>query len=108
MLQVVNVDFKSPLPYLVQKTFRSWISFFRHNLEGRLDSRRVVDIHQFCAKVTDRQCLDIMRDNGAAWRTLRPQPDKRNFLESVGYENNNEQRYHKTCDSTVHGALRES
>src|SRR6266853_1425708 len=107
MLQVVHVDFKSSSPHLVQKTFRGWISFFRHNLEGRLDSRRGVDIHQFCAKVTARQCLDIMRDNGAAWGTLRPKPDKRNFLDSVGFERNKEQRFHKTFYRAVHGPIRE-
>src|SRR6266705_1762915 len=108
MLQVVHVDFKSPLAYIVQKTFRGWVSFFRNNLEGRLDSRRVVDIHQFCAKVTARQRLDIMRDDGAAWGTLRPNPDKRNFLDSIGFERNKQQRLHEVIDRPVHGPSRKS
>src|SRR5205807_4248344 len=77
MVQVVDVDLEPAIADLLEETFGDWVSFLRHDLEGGLDPRRIIQIHHVRAEIPAGRLFDIVGHDGAACRAIRPKPDER-------------------------------
>src|SRR5438445_8362581 len=77
MVQVVDVDLEPAISDLLEEALGDWVAFLRHDLEGGLDPRRIIQIHHVRAEIPAGPLFDIVGHDGAACRAIRPKPDER-------------------------------
>src|SRR5579863_2612902 len=106
MLEVVDIHLKSTPNDLLQKLIRHRISVLWNNLERAVKTKAFIQIHQFWTKVLTVVTLDIMSNDDAAGKLLRPEPNERHFFQAVGAYCQSHQPPVNPIHSGIDGPLR--
>ena len=106
MIQALEIDFKSTAPDVLQIRIRNGVAFFRHDLEGSLDSESVVDIHQLIAKIPAYSRLHIMSDDRSGSVTLWPEPDEWKPIHLEYLHCQHQESFEKHIDTAIDGPRR--
>ena len=81
MIQIVDDNLETAIPNRLQECRGHVVPLLRDDLEGCLDPKGIVDVHQLAAKIHPARCFHVVRDQRTTGSALRPEPDERNLLQ---------------------------
>src|SRR6266496_4081761 len=107
MIQALEVDFKSTAPDGFKVRIKNGVAFFRYDLEGSLNSKCVVDVHQRFAEVATDRRFYIVGNYRSDRVTLGPKPYKGKPIHLQYLHCEDQESFEKHIDTAIDGPRRE-